>query len=689
MSSWFGGGSDTTTTQVKLPGWVNEAGQDTLAQAQETSQNLAQPYSGQLYAGLTPEQQSVMQALYGNVGSTSGAYDQAFQAAQSAATYNPYMVSGSYSPYTTSAQSLQYGYQPTQVSFQNGGYTYQPQQVTAGQQSYNYQPGQVGVGDATYGYTPQQVQAAQVGYNYNPLQVSAGQVATNGYTPDQITAGSFLTGDINAYMNPYTGLVEDRALDALNRSRLQALNGVGDQAIGAGAFGGSRQGIMEGVTNAESARAAGDLSAQLRSRAFDTGANLMQSDFNRSLQAQQANATNAQFGAQLAAQIGQSNYDRALQAALANQQSGLQNAQFGANVGLQNAQLGMQGQLANQSTGLQNAQFGTQTQLANLANMLAAQQFNQQLGTQNAQFGANLGLSNIQNALQANLANQQAGLQNAQFGSTYDYNNALQQLAAQQFNSQMGTQNAQYGAQIGMQNIANDLQSQLANQSNLYNYAGLYQQAQLANQQAGLQGASLNLSGAQAMGGLTAQDQQAYMQQLQAAMGAGDMQAAANQQQLDQARLYYEAMRNYPLEQLNINMQALGMVPYGSTTQMTQPLTANPMMGALGGAISGASLFGTGGALAGVGGLGGLGGAGLGGTLGLLALLSDEREKTDIQKVGKDPETDLTMYAYRYKGDPKTYPKMVGPMAQEVKKKYPEAVREVGGRLAINLGFGG
>jgi hypothetical protein len=61
--------------------------------------------------------------------------------------------------------------------------------------------------------------------------------------------------------------------------------------------------------------------------------------------------------------------------------------------------------------------------------------------------------------------------------------------------------------------------------------------------------------------------------------------------------------------------------------------------------------------------------------------------KTDIEKVGRDKETGLNMYAYRYKGDPKTYPKVVGPMAQDVEKKYPEQVREVAGRKAVNLGF--
>ena len=62
--------------------------------------------------------------------------------------------------------------------------------------------------------------------------------------------------------------------------------------------------------------------------------------------------------------------------------------------------------------------------------------------------------------------------------------------------------------------------------------------------------------------------------------------------------------------------------------------------------------------------------------------------KTDISKVGKDKETGLDLYAYRYKGDPKSYPKVVGPMAQDIEKKYPDQVKDIGGRKAVNLGFG-
>ena len=70
--------------------------------------------------------------------------------------------------------------------------------------------------------------------------------------------------------------------------------------------------------------------------------------------------------------------------------------------------------------------------------------------------------------------------------------------------------------------------------------------------------------------------------------------------------------------------------------------------------------------------------------------ISDERMKTDVQKLPeKDKETGLPLYAFRYKGDPKNYPKVVGPMAQEVEKKYPNSVDERGGRKVIKAAGGG
>ena len=65
---------------------------------------------------------------------------------------------------------------------------------------------------------------------------------------------------------------------------------------------------------------------------------------------------------------------------------------------------------------------------------------------------------------------------------------------------------------------------------------------------------------------------------------------------------------------------------------------------------------------------------------------SDPREKTDISKIGIDDATGLAMYSFRYKDDPKTYPKVVGPMSDEVKEKYPELVSEINGTEVVDFG---
>jgi len=85
-------------------------------------------------------------------------------------------------------------------------------------------------------------------------------------------------------------------------------------------------------------------------------------------------------------------------------------------------------------------------------------------------------------------------------------------------------------------------------------------------------------------------------------------------------------------------------------------------------------------------------GSALGGGLGLLQLLgagSDRDLKTNIEKIGHDPDTDLPVYIYDYKADVKGKkmigPKRVGYMAQDVEKKYPKAVKKISGKRVIDF----
>lgn len=198
-------------------------------------------------------------------------------------------------------------------------------------------------------------------------------------------------------------------------------------------------------------------------------------------------------------------------------------------------------------------------------------------------------------------------------------------------------------------------------------------QAALANQQAGLQGAGINLQGASALGNVARQAQEG--RQLDAALleNIGAQRQAMNQQMLDEAYARFLEARNYPIEMLNLRLGATSATPYSTTSTQTRPNTATGNS-----FLSGLGTVGT--AATGI--------ASLMKVLPVLFAGSDERMKTDVEKVGKDKETGVNIYAYRYKGDPKTYPKVVGPMAQEIEKKYPDQVVDVGGRKAVNLGFG-
>jgi hypothetical protein len=227
-------------------------------------------------------------------------------------------------------------------------------------------------------------------------------------------------------------------------------------------------------------------------------------------------------------------------------------------------------------------------------------------------------------------------------------------------------QAGQLAANLMSQNFA---QAQAAAQGDIQRQMA----AQQLNQAAGISGAGLGISGAQTLGGLAGSGQQNFLQGAASALAAQESIQQQQQAELDAARQAYAEQQAFPAQQLNLPIQALGLTPYGGTSTQTSS----------GGSSSGL-MTGLGAASTGVGILSGLK------SLGLFAALgggSDERLKTDIQKLGKDKETGVDMYAYRYKGDPKTYPKVVGPMAQDIEKKYPDMVKEVAGKKTVDIRF--
>ena len=159
-------------------------------------------------------------------------------------------------------------------------------------------------GQLTAGFSPEQERAFQFGMSgvgqQAPMFQSAQEAAAGvaGYQPQNVAAQNFLQGNIGDYMNPYIQNVENRAIENAQRSAQMNINQLGASAARTGSFG-SRLGVAEGVAAAEAARGVGDLSAQLRSQAFQQAQGTMSGDQARALQAAIANQAAGLQGGQL------------------------------------------------------------------------------------------------------------------------------------------------------------------------------------------------------------------------------------------------------------------------------------------------------------------------------------------------------------------------------------------------------
>ena len=132
-------------------------------------------------------------------------------------------------------------------------------------------------------------QMSAYGGMYQPAQQTAGQA----------NLGMTGPGNIASYMNPYTSQVRTNALADLESARRSAVQQTGERAMQARAFGGSRQGVAEALTNAGFAKQAGTLGTQLNENAFNQAVQLQAADLARQQQAAAANQTAGLQGAQL------------------------------------------------------------------------------------------------------------------------------------------------------------------------------------------------------------------------------------------------------------------------------------------------------------------------------------------------------------------------------------------------------
>ena len=128
------------------------------------------------------------------------------------------------------------------------------------------------------GLDPLQTQAigiAQAGVgSYAPFLSSAQQAISqagqdvSGLAQFAGTGAGTGPGSIQDFQSPYQQAVIDESLRQFDRSRAGGLQQIADQAAGFGAFGGGRQGALEGQFMADTALGRAGLEAQLRAQGF-------------------------------------------------------------------------------------------------------------------------------------------------------------------------------------------------------------------------------------------------------------------------------------------------------------------------------------------------------------------------------------------------------------------------------------
>ena len=283
---------------------------------------------------------------------------------------------------------------------------------------------------------------------------------------------------------------------------------------------------------------------------------------------------------------------------------------------------------------------------------------------------------------------------------------------------------AAYGSRHGVQegvalaenqrNLDNSIGSLLNSQ---FNNAAQYAQSDLANRYNAATGnRAAQMTGAQQLASLAGNQQQLNVNDFNNLYQVGNQQQQNAQNDLS-AR-YNEFQRQ--IQQQNtaqqLRTQAVGTSPYSwsgesSTNSTTAGIGPQPdrsssgLSSILGGASTALGLadklWPAIPGVAGSGFMAGLGSAASGAASGIgsaiasaapaLLAFSDEDEKTNKQKLGRDPSSGLDIYAYDYKADVANArrtgspmgPKRVGPMAGDIEKVAPSAVRKVGGKRVI------
>ena len=176
----------------------------------------------------------------------------------------------------------------------------------AGEQNYAFaqqvanQPLQQYQGGMVANTAPQTQQAWDLAASTGNVGKAAFQGGQAGFMgalaqqPQSVTAGQLANTDLQPYMNPFTQSVINSSLPIMQQNLALSQNQQANQANSANAFGGSRQGVQAGVTQAQGALGMGQMAANLNAQNFAQAQAGATGDINRTMAAQQGNQSAAQ-----------------------------------------------------------------------------------------------------------------------------------------------------------------------------------------------------------------------------------------------------------------------------------------------------------------------------------------------------------------------------------------------------------
>ena len=276
--------------------------------------------------------------------------------------------------------------------------------------------GQVAQKAGQMSYTPGQFASTyQAPSAYTPTQFTNQFAAPQQYQATTFTPDQYSQQAIQPYMNPYLeSVLEPQRREAQRQAEI-ARNQMQSRMAQAGAYGGSRQAIMEAEAQRNLQSQLSDITGKGYATAFDVAQQQFAAEQARRMQAEQLREQSRQFGAQqgmTAAEL-QARYG------LSADQAAEASRQFAAQQAAQQAQLGAQYGLEAQRLGEQSRQYGAGYGLDALSRQMQALQAQGALGATESQ----VGLANLAAQLQGGAM--QRGIE--QEGLTADYQQYLRE----------------------------------------------------------------------------------------------------------------------------------------------------------------------------------------------------------------------------------------------------------------------